>query len=649
MPARTLVPFGVFTLALVLCYFVYSPGLTGPWLLDDPVNILTSHLRALTWQEISANIFVSERLAGLSRSIGILSLAVTEYIYGGDTYPFKYQNLMLHLANGLLVFWFASLLFRASDKSSASNAYWFALACAALWLLHPLQVSTVLYVVQRLVLLSAFFSLLSLCLYIEGRMLARRRPYAGTALMLLALALFWPMAIISKENAVLIILIVPLVEYFLLGFRTHSSTEHRLFLAVMITFFALPLVVGGLYALANPEKLLLGYEGRDFTLPERLMSEAHALWLYVKLILFPIPGHMTLYHDGFPVQTRLDAGTLLAFAAWILWALAAVLLRRTAPLIGIGLLWFLVWHLLESTIIPLELVFEHRNYLALLGIVMAIVATAVPLLSWQRIRGPMIGAFLAILALLSANTAARAFVWSDFELMVRSAYQEHSNSPRVLEGLVAVESTHGDPETALEFTREYQALAPDSAAPVLREVLIRCRLPGGASEAFGRALELAQSGLLRPASVNLTKILIDRIHGPRGCAGVSEADVLHMTEALTLNTRAHTPSVRLGAFATHLKATALAGDWTRAKSTASQLLQGSVNYSPSLFAESVQSVVEAASLHSSYDDAVGFIDDVTRPYAETLKSRRIRVYLRHRPRPSTGGEPDRLDQAQAPN
>jgi protein O-mannosyl-transferase len=633
MPSRGILPLGGLAVVLALCYLVYAPGLTGPWLLDDAVNILPARLNALSWQELRTNIFATERLGGLSRSIGILSLAVTEYIYGADVSAYKYQNVMLHLATGLLVFWFVSLLHRSLNTTPRTGTYWFALVCTAIWMLHPLQVSTVLYVVQRLVILSAFFSLLTLCLYLEGRRLARSRPYAGSTLILFALVVFWPLAIISKENAVLIVLVVPLLEYFLLGFKSHSKTERRLFLLIIITFFALPLVIAGLYTLTNPALLLTGYEGRSFTLPQRLLTEAHALWFYVKLILFPIPGHMSLYHDGFPIQTRLDAATILALLGWLTWIVSAFLLRNKAPLIGFGLLWFLAWHMLESTIVPLELVFEHRNYLALLGLVLALVGAAAAAAAAQAARAAQAAqtyklatiTALATIALLSANTAARAFVWSDVELMIRADYERHAQSPRVVEGMIAIESAAGNHEKALEYVTEYQALVPDSSAPFLREVLIRCNLPEGAADAFARALDLARTGRLRPASINLTRILFQRIHGTAGCNGVSRTDLLALTEALTLNPRIHTLTTRQAALATHLRATAVAGDWVSAKAIASQLLKNSVDYSPAMFANSLESVTQAAALHDSHDDAIRFIKDVMGPYANITATREVRL------------------------
>jgi protein O-mannosyl-transferase len=617
-------PVALLGVVLVLAYYAFAPGLHGPWLLDDSVNLGPLRLQSMTWAEIQANIFASPRLGGWSRSLTLLTLAVTDYIYGVDTFPFKHHNLLLHLANGLLIFWFVRLLFTAAGRAGAAN--WAALIVAAIWLLHPLQVSTVLYVIQRLVLLSSFFSLLALCLYVEGRLLAHRRPLAGTAAIACALGFVWPLAIISKENAVLVVLVVPLLELFVLRWRTQSRRERTLLRWLLAVFIALPIVLGTLYLALRAESLLAGYAGRDFTPVERFMTQAHVLWLYLKLIAFPIPGLMTLHHDGFPVQRVLDSGTIVAALGLIAILAAAVLLRRRAPLVGFGLAWFFAWHVLESSVLGLELVFEHRNYLALMGLAVALVAAGAALMRAQKLRVPMAVGVVALLAMLALNTAARAFVWSDYDLLIEADYQQHPTSPRVLEGLVIIHMNRGDAESALGYVEELKALVPDAAFPMLWEVLIRCDVPGGASEAFAKALALTRTERLRPATNTLAGRLMRKVHSS-GCAGVLGDDVVQLTKALTENPRTHIRTTPLAALGTHAMATMLNGDAAAAEHALNRLIALAYAHAPSRFAESIEVAAMAASELPTRDEAFAFLDRVTREYADVLAARRIRVRL----------------------
>ncbi len=135
-----------------------------------------------------------------SRAIPRLSFAVTQFWSGPDaSYRLKQQNLLLHLINGRgllagLAAWPAATARRESsgrsDGRALSRTSLVALAVATVWLLHPLQVSTVLYVTQRFVLTAALFMLAALICYVQGRMLMQTRPVAGMLVVLLGVGLF---------------------------------------------------------------------------------------------------------------------------------------------------------------------------------------------------------------------------------------------------------------------------------------------------------------------------------------------------------------------------------------------------------------------------------------------------------------------------
>jgi protein O-mannosyl-transferase len=625
-PLRLIAPVIALALVLVATYVAYLPGLDGPFLLDDPANIQPARLSELTWHEISANVFGSERLGGISRSIGILSLAVTEYLYGSVASAFKHENLLLHLANGLLVFWLARLLFLAVRDTQPEQASWSAVVVASLWLLHPLQVSTVLYIVQRLVLLSAFFSLVALSLYIEGRRLAHRRPVAGTLVMLLGLAVFLPLGLLSKENAVLVMLVIPLIEWFVLRLHTESRRERRLLYILLAAFIAAPAALGVVYGLTHLDALLAGYTGRDFTLLERLLTQAHVIWLYLGLIVAPIPGNMSLYHDGFAIQHGLDLTTALAIAAIAATLLLAFFLRRSAPLVGLGLAWFFAWHALESTFVPLELVFEHRNYLALMGSALALVAALAPLLRERPLQLPLVLGSAAMVALLALNTAARAFVWSDVELMARTDYEARPNSPRTVETMIVAAVNRGDHAAALRYARELQAIEPSTAHPFIREVLLLCHDPANAQAPLATALALNRSSRVSPGAITLTRMLAEQVINGR-CPAVTMAQVGELAAALTDNPRIHHPSSRVSALSTYGTIALLNGDRDTAVRMFKETMASAYAFSSGKFADAVEAVAQAAWQLPTKEDSLAFMDEVTRDYAQVLSERKLQVSI----------------------
>ena len=195
-----------------------------------------------------ANSFLSgERLLGASRGITRVSFALTQYFGDGSPFWFKYQNLMLHLINGLLVFWLI-LPARAATRvdieaiplASSISPAWFALAITALWLLHPLHVSTVLYAVQRLVLLASLFMLAALICYVKGRTLAQTRPVAGATLALIGVGLFGMLGLLSKEIAALLPLLFGLIEWFFFRLRFTSTRERTAMSIVLVLVVVVP-------------------------------------------------------------------------------------------------------------------------------------------------------------------------------------------------------------------------------------------------------------------------------------------------------------------------------------------------------------------------------------------------------------------------
>jgi tetratricopeptide (TPR) repeat protein len=287
------------------------------------------------------------------------------------------------------------------------------LATTSAWLLHPLNLTPVLYVVQRMTSLSALFVILGLIAYAWGRlqMLAGRR---GIPYLIAGICVAGPFAILSKENGALLPLYMGLLELTVFRLRGATIGSRR---AILI-FFGLVLALPALWLVyriaANPGLITGGYGLREFTLTERLLTEARALWFYMRLVLLPDPSQMGLYHDDFGISSGWLGPPTTLFAVLGLAALLALgwTLRRRAPLVAFGILFFLAGHSMESTVIPLELVHEHRNYLPGYGLLLALFASVLrpdglPLLSLRQ------GAAIVYVLLLAVSTTFRAADWGD--------------------------------------------------------------------------------------------------------------------------------------------------------------------------------------------------------------------------------------------
>ena len=348
-------------LLLLLTVCLYAIGLDSDFLLDD-----TSNLSGLAEVEQHGFFYyIFSGTAGPSgRPLSLLTFALQYPAWPDNPAAFKAVNLALHCLNGILV-WLISARLIALLEPDRGRRRLFVCFTTALWLLHPLQLSTVLYVVQRMTLLSALFTLAGLWAYLCCRDAVIQRPGPRAYLKCMApVALCLVLAILAKENGILLLLYIIVIE------KTLYASRGAGLKSGLLLVLALPLLALLVYLLADLDGLIAGYHNRPFTLAERLLTQPSVLLVYLKNILLPVHGAFGLYHDDFPVSAGLLAPpyTLPATAGLFLLFLAGLRYRKSAPVFGFAVLWFLAGHVLEASFVNLELYFEHRNYLPLLGI-----------------------------------------------------------------------------------------------------------------------------------------------------------------------------------------------------------------------------------------------------------------------------------------
>ena len=209
----------------------------------------------------------------------------------------------------------------------------------------------------------------------------------------------------------------------------------------------------------DPSWILGGYEARDFTLAERLLTQLRVLWHYVFWTVLPTPWQLGFVHDDIAVSRSLlsPATTALAGAAWVAAIAVALRQRRRRPWLLLGLGFFLIAHSLESGVLALELVFEHRNYLPAYGICLVVAGL---LLEVQARIGGRVARLYPILAyglLLAFLLALRAFTWSSELRMAEAQVLHHPSSPRARYLL----------SRALERRHEHVASQAEEATPEL--------------------------------------------------------------------------------------------------------------------------------------------------------------------------------------
>lgn len=450
---------------LVCCAALYWPGLSGSLLLDDQANLgkLQKLSGPLSLDQLGA--FIASGHAGpLGRPLSMLSFALQFESWPDNPAAFKLVNLLLHLANGGLVFWLTLLL----TKGNQSRAPVFpALLLTAVWLLHPIQVSTTLYIVQRMTLLASLFTLAGLVAIFQGRhLIAAGRPRAGYSLATGGLLLGGLLAILSKESGVLLPVFALVIEVTLYSHRP-LSRDWRIWKYACL---ALPVLLGLCYLAIN-FKLLANHQLRAFSLEERLLTEGRIVLDYLRKILLIPPYDFGVFFDDFKLSRSLlsPPSTLLALAGLGLLLGTALKWRGKAPFFAFGILWFFAGHALESTVLPLELYFEHRNYLPSFGILLGVVfgvrelAAATPKLS-------RLYPALALSGLLIAGslTWQQTRLWGDSLTQAVVWAHEKPHSQRAQERAGVMLALAGYREPARDTFARISLQFPESAnGPVL--------------------------------------------------------------------------------------------------------------------------------------------------------------------------------------
>jgi tetratricopeptide (TPR) repeat protein len=449
---------GVVVIGLV-CVGIYLNTLNAPFVFDDLPNIVDNPAIRITRID-----FDSLRAAGLesrsgNRPVANASFALNYYFGDYEVRGYRIVNILLHFANGILVYALATIFFRlacripdqskpALGEASIPAASLFA---ALIFVAHPLQTQSVTYVVQRMNSMAVAFYLLALLLYLVGRnrQIAWKRWLLWTA----GFA-SWVLALGSKQIAATLPLIVLLAEWFfhrdLCPAWLRRNVKYPLIAAVLLALVA--------YAYLRTSSF--GYEARDFTMGERMLTQFRVVTYYVSLLLFPAPSRLNLVHEFTTSRSLVEpiaTLTSLVFLAGL--AALAVVLARPQRLLSFCILWFFVNLVIESSFIGLEMAFEHRLYLPAFGFSLVASYLLFGLLSARRAAAVSIAALVVVALAGAAHVRNR--VWRDPVTLWADVVAKSPGRARARSNFANALFERGDIEQAIEQFAEANRLDPD--------------------------------------------------------------------------------------------------------------------------------------------------------------------------------------------
>jgi hypothetical protein len=455
---------------LLLGWFIYQPATSGVHLLDDRSNL--AGLASVNDAETALQFVVSGTAGPVGRPLSLATFLPQAAMWDESAAPLIRVNIAIHLLNGLLACLFFLQLTRARGTEQPNDRL-IALAAMALWLFLPLLASSSLMIVQRMTTLAATFMLLGLNGYLYARARLDSDSNVALAGMTVSLILGTVLAVFSKENGALLPVLVLVMETTLL--KPPSHVAPRSWRAWRIVFLGLPTIAIFLLLLSYlpySENTVLK---RGMTGGERLITQAQVLWEYLFNAFVARPTEYGPFHDGYPLARKItEPVTLVSIVAWILAIAGAVLWRRKYPLLAFAVLWFVTGHLLESTTLPLELYFEHRNYLPIMGPVFALSYSSLSITGHYRNV-----ARLAVAGYVLVNAAILFSVTSLWGKPLEAAAYWSINSPnsvRAAAHLAARQMTDIAGPVGLITLQEFVARHPEHAYLRLHELAVSCRL-----------------------------------------------------------------------------------------------------------------------------------------------------------------------------
>lgn len=427
----------------ILIFLIYCNTFDSSWHFDDIPNIVRNPYLQISdlKPETLVNTFYASRKDGfylqtrLYRPLACLSLALNWYAGRDSVTGYHVVNLLIHLVTASLLFLTILHLFKSPKLTGKyeGSQYFVALLTATLWAVNPIQIQAVTYIVQRMAAMAAMFYILGIYLYLKGRL---QSPNWKRYTFFLACLMAYVCALGSKENAITLPIAIILLEVVFFQDLGCARTRRRIFWIAagiglgIVVFGALFFLKGDLAAIMKT------YAERSFSPWQRVMTQPRILIFYLTLIFYPLPTRLSIEHEVAVSTSLIDPWTTI-FSILLILVLIGVGISqmRRRPILSFAILFFFLTHMIESSFIGLELIFEHRNYLPSLFLFFPVSVGIKWMLDFYRGRQPLmrvlIASFITIVIIgFGIGAYVRNMAWYTEKTLWEDAMQKAPNSKR---------------------------------------------------------------------------------------------------------------------------------------------------------------------------------------------------------------------------
>jgi tetratricopeptide (TPR) repeat protein len=410
------------------------------------------------------------------RYMGYLSFALNYKIHGLEVTGYHITNLAIHILNAVLLYFLVVLTFKSPCMDGSSlkeHSRCVALFTALLFVAHPVQTQAVTYIIQRLASMAAMFYLGALVLYVKWRLNkeTKDKNNRSVALSLYFLALLCAaLAMLTKQISFTLPIAIALYE---LMFFEKKKQRLLYLIPFFLTMLIIPLTLTGM---DSPLEEMIGDISdktviRDTQRLDYLLTEFRVLVTYLRLLVFPATQNLDydypVYHSFFDLPVFLSFLLLMA-----LFGLGVFLYRRSrdgeraSRLVSFGIFWYFITLSVESSLIPLHLIFEHRVYLPSAGIMIVVVSGVFLLRGHLRSRRAHVATvllFSAITLILVYATNARNNIWKNSISLWEDVVKKSPQKARGHNNLGNAYDIEGLTDKAMEQYQIALNLEPDYA------------------------------------------------------------------------------------------------------------------------------------------------------------------------------------------
>jgi protein O-mannosyl-transferase len=476
------------SLIIVLTFIAYSSSLRNEiisW--DDDVQIVNNNdIKELTFNNIS-KIFTN-RYFGLYQPLNILSYALEYNFFKLNPLPYHTDNLIIHLLNVILVFFF---IYSLTNKLNIS------VIVALFFGIHPLNVESVAWISARSNIMCAFFFISGLITYIyyvkSQQSKFKRLQYLVYTYILFILSL------LSKSVAVSFPLIIILIDYYLTGFKFQVSSFKSQ--VNKLPFFLIAIIFGIIGILVQKSSSqILGIDA-SYTIFDRTILVAYSASFYIIKLFIPMglsPMHYYPVKSGgmLPIGYYLSA----ALSAGIVISIILIKPSKLRKDIIFGTLFYLATIVLVLQIIPIRLSLnsERYSYIPMIGLIFAIGKICLTFYDLQlkqksnKLKPVMIPVMLIAALIYSFLTHERCKVWANNFSLFNDIAKQNPRSYLAFNNRGIAKASFNDYKGAIEDYNKVIENNPKDAGSMNNRGLAKNALGDyqGAIMDYNRAIEI---------------------------------------------------------------------------------------------------------------------------------------------------------------